>query len=84
MRIRENKLYELYLAYLENKKISAGQMRLAQISESLFEDFVMRLDNDPHFRTELSSIYLDLIYKLHFKLKRKRIGEAIPIIYRFQ
>jgi hypothetical protein len=60
MRIRENKLYELYLAYLENKKISAGQMRLAQISESLFEDFVMRLDNDPHFRTELSSIYLDL------------------------
>jgi hypothetical protein len=60
MRIRENKLYELYLAYLENKKISAGQMRLAQISESLFEDFVFRLENDPQFKIELNSIYLDL------------------------
>jgi hypothetical protein len=60
MRIRENKLYELYLAYLETKNFNSGQLRLAKISASLFEDFEVRLENDPHFRSELNSIYLDL------------------------
>jgi hypothetical protein len=60
MRIKENKLYKLYLAYLETKKFSTGQMKLAQISASLFEEFQFRLENEPGFKEELNSIYLDL------------------------
>jgi hypothetical protein len=60
MSIKQHKLYELYLAYLETKKFNFGQLRLAQISYSLFEEFEMRLENDPHFSNEMNSLYLDL------------------------
>jgi hypothetical protein len=60
MRIKEHKFYELYLAYLETKNYNSGQFKLAQISSSLFEDFEYRLENDPQFKKDLNSIYLDL------------------------
>jgi hypothetical protein len=60
MRLKQNKMYELYLAFLETKKFNSGQMKLAQISFSLFEDFMSRLENDPHFNNEINSLYLNL------------------------
>jgi hypothetical protein len=60
MRIKEHRLYELYLAYLNTKNYNSGQLKLATISSSLFEDFESRLDNDPQFRKDLNSFYLDL------------------------
>lgn len=60
MRIKDHQLYELYLAHLSVKKFNPGQFTLAKISSSLFEEFQERIENDPRFRSEINSIYLDL------------------------
>lgn len=57
MSIKEDELYSIYISYLENKKISHGAFRLAQISEDMFYDFVKRYENEPHFREKQDNLY---------------------------
>ncbi len=60
MRIKDHQLYELYLAHLGSKNFNSGQLTLAKMSASLFEDFCDRIENDPHFKSELNLLYVNL------------------------
>lgn len=60
MRIKDHQLYELYLAHLESKKFNSGQLTLARMSASLFEEFCVRIENDPYFKSELNLLYVNL------------------------
>jgi hypothetical protein len=60
MRIKDDKFYELYVAFLKSRNYNSGQMRLAEISAGFFEDFKRRLEDDPHFNKEINLLYLNL------------------------
>ena len=60
MSIKEDELYPIYICYLENKKISHGAFRLAQISEDMFNDFVIRYESEPQFKEKQDNLYRDI------------------------
>ena len=57
MSIKDDELYPIYICYLENKKMSNGAFRLAQISEDMFNDFDYRYDSEPQFKEKQDNMY---------------------------
>ena len=57
MSIKDDELYPIYISYLENKKMKSGAFKLAQISESMFNDFVHRYETNPEFKEKQDNLY---------------------------
>ena len=57
MNIKDDELYPIYISYLENKKMKPGAFKLAQISESMFNDFVHRYETNPDFKEKQDNLY---------------------------
>jgi hypothetical protein len=57
MSIKDDELYPIYISYLENKKMKSGAYKLAQISESMFNDFVHRYETNIEFQKKQDNIY---------------------------
>jgi hypothetical protein len=57
MIIKNDELYPIYISYLENKNLKPGAFKLAQISESMFNDFVHRYETNPDFKDKQDNIY---------------------------
>ncbi len=57
MSIKDDELYSIYVSYLENRRLSQGAMKLAQMSEDMFYEFVKRYENEPHFREKQDNLY---------------------------
>jgi hypothetical protein len=57
MLIKDDELYPIYISYLENKKMKSGAFKLAQISESMFNDFVHRYETNPEFKEKQDNLY---------------------------
>jgi hypothetical protein len=55
--MKNDKLYPIYISYLENKKMNKGSFKLSQMSEYMFNDFVTRYENNPFFREKQDSIF---------------------------
>lgn len=56
MSIKNDKLYKLYLEYLNTKRISKGAYELYKISSVDFNLFKERYENDPFFNEEQNKI----------------------------
>lgn len=50
MQIKNHQLYSTYLCYLDSKKLPTGSKSLAQISESMFYEFLKRYEFSPGFK----------------------------------
>lgn len=50
MTIKNHQLYELYLFYLDSKNLKKGVRSMAEISESMFYDFLKKYEFNPGFR----------------------------------
>jgi hypothetical protein len=57
MSIKDDELYPIYVLYLENKKMKSGAFKLAQISESMFNDFVHRYETNIEFKEKQDNLY---------------------------
>jgi len=57
MIIKNDELYPIYISYLENKKMKSGAFKLAQISESMFNDFVHRYETNIEFKEKQDNLY---------------------------
>jgi len=57
MSIKDDELYPIYISYLENKKMKSGAFKLAQISESMFNDFVHRYETNIEFKEKQDNLY---------------------------
>lgn len=68
MSIKDDELYSIYVSYLENRRLSQGAMKLAQMSEDMFYEFVKRYENEPHFREKQDNLYKATKRKDDFEL----------------
>ena len=57
MIIKNDELYPIYISYLENKKMKSGAFKLAQMSNSMFNDFVHRYETEPFFKEKQDNLY---------------------------
>jgi hypothetical protein len=57
MSIKDDELYPIYISYLENKKMKSGAFKLAQISESMFNNFVHRYETNIEFKEKQDNLY---------------------------
>jgi hypothetical protein len=55
--MKNDELYPIYICYLESKKMTKGAFKLAQISESMFNEFVHRYENNPDFKCKQDNLY---------------------------
>ena len=57
MSIKDDELYPLYISFLENRNLKSGAFKLAQISNTMFNDFVNRYESSPDFKQKQDNIY---------------------------
>ena len=57
MSIKDDELYPLYISFLENRNLKSGALKLAQISNTMFYDFVNRYESSPDFKQKQDNIY---------------------------
>jgi hypothetical protein len=57
MSIKDDELYPIYILYLENKNLKPGAIKLAQMSNSMFNDFVHRYETEPFFKEKQDNLY---------------------------
>jgi hypothetical protein len=57
MTIKDDELYPIYIFYLENKNLKPGAIKLAQMSNSMFNDFVHRYETEPFFKEKQDNLY---------------------------
>jgi len=57
MSIKDDELYPIYISYLENKNLKSGAIKLAQMSNSMFNDFVHRYETEPTFKEKQDNLY---------------------------
>ncbi len=58
MQIKTHNLYPIYLCYLDSKKLSIGAKSLAQISESMFSEFLKKYEFSPGFKEKWDKVIL--------------------------
>lgn len=57
MSIKDDELYTLYISFLESKRLSTGALKLAKISNVMFNDFINRYESSPDFKQKQDNIY---------------------------
>ena len=57
MSIKDDELYPLYISFLESKRLSTGALKLAKISNVMFNDFINRYESSPDFKQKQDNIY---------------------------
>ena len=57
MSIKDDELYPIYISYLENKNLKPGAIKLAQMSNSMFNDFVHRYETETTFKEKQDNLY---------------------------
>ena len=57
MSLKDEELYQKYLLYLESKSLTKGGFELSKISQSLFEEFQSRYENNPSFKEKINNQY---------------------------
>ena len=56
MSLKDEELYQKYLLHLESKSLTKGGFELSKISQSLFEEFQSRYENNPSFNLLLTGM----------------------------
>lgn len=57
MSIIKHELYDFYLAYLENLRLSIPQKKLMSISKTAFDEFSNKWEKEPFFRCKWEDIF---------------------------
>jgi len=60
MVIKDDELYPIYISYLESKKMNKGAFKLAQISSSMFNEFIHRYENNPDFKSKQDKLFTSI------------------------
>jgi hypothetical protein len=53
---KKHELYNYYLIYIENRKMSNGAKKLMMISESSFNDFKFQYENSKDFKFKIDEL----------------------------
>lgn len=61
MSIKNDKLFPLYVAYLERKKLSKGALTLAKMSEQFFSEFKKEYEESPGFKDKQDLLYKNVL-----------------------
>lgn len=59
MTIKNHQLYELYLFYLDSMNLKTGVRAMAEISESMFYDFLKKYEFNPGFKEKWENRLLE-------------------------
>ena len=57
MSIKDDKLYPIFISYLENKKLNPGYYELSKISKVAFDRFIYKYENHTEFKNNQDNIY---------------------------
>lgn len=87
MSLKDEELYQKYLLHLESKSLTKGGFELSKISQSLFEEFELRYENNPSFKEKIDKQYktidrqekIDDLVKDDFDLFMEEMGEEVKI-----
>lgn len=72
MAISEHELYDLYRTYVETSRTSDQQRALLMISRDYFDQFLLRYETEPFFR----SSYQSLLVRVQREKKIKNLTEG--------
>lgn len=78
MSIKNDPLYEMYIFYLESRKMNTGAYNLSSISNSKFEEFKYRYSNSPEFKKKYDNLLISNIrdQKIENILEKESIYDA--------
>ena len=87
MSLKDEELYPKYLLHLESKNLTRGGFELSKMSQSLFEEFQSRYENNPSFKEKIDNQYksidrqekIDDLVKDDFDLFMEEMGEEVKI-----
>ena len=57
MSIKNDELYPKYLLYLETKNLTKGGLELSKMSETAFNEFTTRYENNTTFQQKINNQY---------------------------
>ena len=87
MSLKDEELYPKYLLHLESKNLTRGGFELSKMSQSLFEEFQSRYENNPSFKEKINNQYksidrqekIDDLVKDDFDLFMEEMGQEVKI-----